>query len=120
VLPDTYDADEDAAELLEEAYSILSAQDLQQLLAQLQGKGIAFSEYRAVLRKAGLATLTDDDAKDEIESMPPAFAPPVLGSYQMPPGKQTLPLPGKPPVVPPPAEEQPPVPTDKGQVPPTK
>jgi hypothetical protein len=49
----------------------LSWQDRQQLLKEWQANGITKSEYRAVLRRAGVATLDDDDfeQQQEIEIM---------------------------------------------------
>lgn len=38
-----------------------------QLMKDWQAGGISFSEYRAVLRKVGIATLDDDEAKQQID-----------------------------------------------------
>lgn len=53
----------------------MTPEERAQLIAEMQGGGITFSEYRAMLRKAGIATLSDEDAKDELESMPPGMSP---------------------------------------------
>lgn len=45
----------------------MSAQDRAALLAEWQGGGISWSEYRNMLRQSGIATLDDDEAKEEIE-----------------------------------------------------
>lgn len=50
----------------------MNAQDLQQLVATWQARGIAFSEFRNQLRSAGIATLDDEAAKEEIDSDPPS------------------------------------------------
>jgi hypothetical protein len=45
----------------------LTPQDRQQLLGEWQGGAITFSEYRASLRRAGIATLDDKAAKTELD-----------------------------------------------------
>lgn len=110
VLPEDFDPEEDWKLLQGEAYRLLTAQDLQQLLAQFQAKGIAFSEYRELLRKAGLASLTDEAAKNEIEASGPSRSPGVAGGNPLPPGVMVPPLQRRPPVPPPtPANQPPPV-----------
>lgn len=47
--------------------SRMTAQERQQLIQEWQQGAITFSEMRAGLRKSGVATLDDDEAKDEIE-----------------------------------------------------
>lgn len=64
---------DDAAEIVYELntdYTIsrMSAQERQQLIAEWQQGAIAFSEMRAALRKSGVASLDDDEARDEIEA----------------------------------------------------
>lgn len=49
------------------AVSRLTANDRVQLLRDWQGGGIAWSEYRDILRKAGVKLKDDDDARKEIE-----------------------------------------------------
>lgn len=44
----------------------MSAQDRAALLAEWQGGGISWSEYRAQLRQSGIATQDDEEAKEEI------------------------------------------------------
>lgn len=68
LLPDDYDAEADAKQIADEAWVKITPQMIQQLLALQQGKEIAKSELRAILRKAQIATLADEAAKDEIES----------------------------------------------------
>lgn len=48
--------------------SRMSAQERQQLVAEWQTGGVSFSEMRAALRKSGVATLDDDEAKEEIDA----------------------------------------------------
>jgi hypothetical protein len=45
----------------------LTPQDRQQLLSEWQGGAITFSEYRASLRRAGIATLDDKAAQGELD-----------------------------------------------------
>lgn len=45
----------------------MSAQDRAQLIAEWQGGAISWSEMRGQLRQSGVATLDDDEAKEEIE-----------------------------------------------------
>lgn len=45
----------------------LSSDERSQLLSEWQGGGITFSEYRASLRRAGIATLDDKEAKTELD-----------------------------------------------------
>lgn len=58
----------------------LTPADLQALSTLWQGAGIAFSEFRERLRKAGIATLDDEKAKEEIAENPPG--PPGMGPGQ--------------------------------------
>jgi hypothetical protein len=53
---------------LNDDYSMMTLdwQSRQQLIKEWQAGGIAFEEMRAVLRKAGIATLDDDAARDTI------------------------------------------------------
>lgn len=46
----------------------LSTEERSALLKEWQGGAITFSEYRENLRRAGIATLSDEDAKAEIET----------------------------------------------------
>lgn len=46
----------------------ISSQDRAQLLAEWQGGGITWGEYRAQLRQSGIATEDDEIAKEEIEA----------------------------------------------------
>lgn len=46
----------------------LTAEERKQLLAEWQGGAITFSEYRASLLRAGIATLSDEDAQAELEA----------------------------------------------------
>lgn len=46
--------------------NMASPQERQQLLSEWQAGGIAFPEYRAGLRKAGIATIEDDDEAREL------------------------------------------------------
>jgi len=46
----------------------MTAQERQQLIAEWQTGGISFSEMRAALRKSGIATLDDAEAKTEIDA----------------------------------------------------
>lgn len=50
------------------AVTALSAQDRAQLMAEWQGGGLTFEEYRWNLSRAGIAYLTDEEAKDQLES----------------------------------------------------
>lgn len=45
----------------------LSPEERKALLAEWQGNAITFEEYRASLRRAGIAYLSDDDAKAQLE-----------------------------------------------------
>jgi hypothetical protein len=47
--------------------AMLDPADRAQLMAEYQGGGITWSEYRAQLRQAGIATLDDDAAKQQID-----------------------------------------------------
>lgn len=49
----------------------MTPEDRRQLVSEWQSGALAFSEMRSALRKAGIATLDDEEAKDEIESSPP-------------------------------------------------
>lgn len=68
ILPEDYDAEEDAEQIAAEAWIKITPQMLQQLLALQQAKELAPSELRAILRKAMIATLDDEAAKNEMES----------------------------------------------------
>lgn len=46
----------------------MTAQERAQLLAEWQGRGITFEEYRWNLKKAGVAYMADEDAKDAFEA----------------------------------------------------
>lgn len=50
------------------ALGTMSAQDRAQLISEWQGGAIAFEEMRDSLRRAGVATMDDEEAKDAIES----------------------------------------------------
>jgi hypothetical protein len=56
--------------------AMMNAQDRAQLIAEWQGAAISYSEMRAQLRTAGVATLDDEAAKEEIAANParPGFA----------------------------------------------
>lgn len=54
--------------------SRMTPEERAQLLKEWQATGIARSEYRTQLKKAGIAQLDDEAYKDEIESDPPAPA----------------------------------------------
>lgn len=84
VIPETYDPDEDAGQLAKEAWSNLTPQDLQQVLALQQGKLMAKSEARNVLRKANLPLLSDEAAAEEIDSQLD-YGPGVVGATMVPP-----------------------------------
>lgn len=61
----------------------MSPQERQQLMAEWQTGGISFSEYRAALRKSGIATLDDKDARtiiDEELAALPAIGAPAAGA----------------------------------------
>lgn len=45
----------------------LSTEERKQLLAEWQGGSITWGEYRSQLRQSGIATLDDEEAKEEIE-----------------------------------------------------
>lgn len=51
--------------------SRMSPEERRQLVAEWQGSAISFSEMRKVLTKAGVAELSDEEAKKEIEENPP-------------------------------------------------
>jgi len=51
--------------------SRMSPEERRQLVAEWQGSAIAFSEMRKVLTKAGVAELSDEEAKTEIAANPP-------------------------------------------------
>lgn len=55
--------------------SRMSSQERQQLISEWQSGAITFSEMRAALRKSGVATLDDEEAKDEIETDNPNIDP---------------------------------------------
>lgn len=67
----------------------MTSEDRAQLMAEWQGQGISFTEYRDALRKAGVATQDDETAKEEIESTPPPLK--ALPAKPNPNGKQTAP-----------------------------
>ncbi len=46
----------------------MSAQERLQLMKEWQGNAITFSEYREILRKAGIATLDDEQAQAELDA----------------------------------------------------
>jgi hypothetical protein len=116
LLPDDFDVEEDAKALDEERWRILTPQEIQQILAVAQAKQLSFSEVREVWRSAGLATQTDEAAKDEIQSALDTSLG-MLGSAANPPGRKGAlpPVPGTetPPEKAPPAptKEAPPAPT---------
>ena len=64
------DADAEIVYDLNTDYRIarMTPQERAQLISEWQQGAVTFSEMRAGLRKAGAATLDDDEAKDEIES----------------------------------------------------
>lgn len=72
--PATFELDPDAA------LRQLSPDELREVVAAWQGKALATSEMRAKLRAAGLATLSDDDYKSEIESEPSYGLPPAAAA----------------------------------------
>lgn len=45
----------------------MTTEERKTLMAEWQGGGITWGEYRAQLRQSGIATLDDDEAKEEIE-----------------------------------------------------
>lgn len=55
----------------------LSPQERQQLISEWQAEAITFPELRANLRKAGIATLTDEEALRQLETDRMNFAPEV-------------------------------------------
>jgi hypothetical protein len=54
----------------------MTAEDRAELMAEWQGNAISFTEMRNALRKAGVATLSDEEAKSEIETDPGNLAAP--------------------------------------------
>jgi hypothetical protein len=54
----------------------MTAEERAQLMAEWQGNAISFSEMRDALRKAGVASLNEEEAKDEIEEDPGNLAAP--------------------------------------------
>ncbi len=69
VVPDDFNMEEEAERLAKEVQERpLSPLELAQALAAVQGKLLALSEGRAAFRRSGLAPLTDESAKDEIEA----------------------------------------------------
>lgn len=48
--------------------SRMTADQRRQLLAEWQGGAISFTEYRSILRRAGIATQTDEQAQEEIDA----------------------------------------------------
>ena len=53
----------------------MSPQERQQLIAEWQAEAISYTEMRDGLRRANVATIPDDKAKEEIEANPPGFVP---------------------------------------------
>lgn len=51
----------------------MNSEERKQLLAEWQGSAITFTEMRDALRKAGVATLDDEEAKAEIDASRPAL-----------------------------------------------
>jgi hypothetical protein len=47
--------------------SRMTTDQRRQLLTEWQGGAISYTEYRAILRRSGIATQTDEDAKEEID-----------------------------------------------------
>lgn len=96
----------------------LSPQERMQLLKEWQSGGISFTEYRASMRRAGIATLSDADAKKEIaaeeqQRLEDAVAAAIYTGSVGAPG--TPPVPGGTPATPPapgqaPGAPKPPVP----------
>lgn len=89
VLSEDFDMEANATELAEETI-ILTAQELTALLALEQGDQISFTELRALLKRAGVATEKDEDVKDEGEARMKT-GPGVLGTGAFLPKNQTLP-----------------------------
>jgi hypothetical protein len=58
----------------------LSPEERKQLMAEWQGKAITWGEYRALLRRSGVATEDDETAQEQIDSAKPSYGPGVLGS----------------------------------------
>jgi hypothetical protein len=110
ILPEDFDAEDDLTSLSDEAWRNITPQELQQLLALAQANKLTFTETRAILRKAGLATLEDEEARGELEEQmdfggsnnggpnPPGTNPPEPPAV---PPKQPALSPGTPTVPPP-------------------
>ena len=66
---DFYGVEGDVVYMLSTDFAIqkLAAADIAQLIASWQGGAITFSEMRAQLRQSGIATLDDEEAREEIE-----------------------------------------------------
>lgn len=64
------DADAEIIYELNTDFSVahMSSQDRAQLISEWQGGAVTYSEMRAALRKSGIATLDDDEARDEIDA----------------------------------------------------
>lgn len=86
VLSEDFDTEANATELAEETI-VLTAQELTALLALEQGDQISFTELRALLKRAGVATEEDEDVKDEGEARMKT-GPGVQGTGAFLPGRQ--------------------------------
>jgi hypothetical protein len=63
----------------------MTPEERKQLMAEWQGHGISWTEYRNALKRAGVASQDDQEAKDEIDSAAPTFAPSQATTSTTPP-----------------------------------
>jgi hypothetical protein len=102
LLPENYDVDKDLELINKDSWRNVTPQDLQQILALAQADKLTFSEVRALLKKASLATLSDEAAKDEMEQ-DTSSGPGPNAVDGVPPG---TPMPVPPTVSPTPVKEE--------------